>query len=638
MTHAGHATRLVALLGLLAALASAHAGEAPPAAPPPLLAPNPDTFRAYDRPSDDGSTLAVEWAKSSSEGAGVLYIVEIAPQSKAPSPGAPPQPAAEFKKAAEIPSQKSFKADAPKYFGFRSGNKDVHYVGIEPARLYPPDKQAIRNKVVERQGKRMGGKWTPDEDYPQRLATLAASTAVVVNAIKAFVPSSAPSTAAPPTAATADAEEPSPEAKAQQASQSYLSALQALQAHLDKATAALLADERPRIADASYTKTLEATGSAVDGALRQRDAYRRAARQADAGALAALDEAERGFLTDLTRYRAYARRLEKFEAHVVKEVTDAVTDEGRRINRQRYVVRLAIADGQRTAYVEEDGAPKLASARARVNGFKGFKSNNLVFSLLFSGIVIVFIQMARRNPNLFIRKIAGLDAVEEAIGRATEMGRSVFFVHGLTGVGSLSTIAALNILGRVARRSAEYDTRVKVMNRDPIVMAVSQEVVKQSYTEAGRPDAYSDDDVALAATDQFSYVAAVGGRMVREKPAAIFLMGYFYAESLLLAETGASTGAIQIAGTDSYTQVPFFITTCDYTLIGEELYAASAYLSREPKMLGSLRGQDVGKAFMMLVIILFTGLATAAALLATALPLLKTLVEYWANTLFQPFS
>jgi len=258
--------------------------------------------------------------------------------------------------------------------------------------------------------------------------------------------------------------------------------------------------------------------------------------------------------------------------------------------------------------------------------------------------------MARRNPNLFIRKIAGLDAVEEAIGRATEMGRSVFFVHGLTGVGSLSTIAALNILGRVARRCAEYDTRVKVMNRDPIVMAVSQEVVKQSYTEAGRPDAYNDDDVALAASDQFSYVAAVGGRMVREKPAAIFLMGYFYAESLLLAETGASTGAIQIAGTDSYTQVPFFITTCDYTLIGEELYAASAYLSREPRMLGSLRGQDVGKAFMMLVIIAFTkafmmlviiaftGLATAAALLATALPLFKTLVEYWANTLFQPFS
>ena len=47
------------------------------------------------------------------------------------------------------------------------------------------------------------------------------------------------------------------------------------------------------------------------------------------------------------------------------------------------------------------------------------------------------------------------------------------------------------------------------------------------------------------------------------------------------------------------TQLPFFITTCDYTLIGEELYAASAYLGREPKQLGSIKGQDPCKAVIM---------------------------------------
>jgi hypothetical protein len=77
-----------------------------------------------------------------------------------------------------------------------------------------------------------------------------------------------------------------------------------------------------------------------------------------------------------------------------------------------------------------------------------------------------------------------------------------------------------------------------------------------------------------------------------------------------LAETGATTGAIQIAGTDAFTQLPFFVTTCDYTLMGEELYAASAYLSREPKLLGSLKGQDVGKAILIVVIVLGVLLAT----------------------------
>ena len=97
--------------------------------------------------------------------------------------------------------------------------------------------------------------------------------------------------------------------------------------------------------------------------------------------------------------------------------------------------------------------------------------------------------------------------------------------------------------------------------------------------------------------------------MVREKPAANLLIGYFYAEALLLAETGSTTGAIQIAATDAYTQLPFFITTCDYTLMGEELYAASAYLSRDPKLLGSLKGQDLGKAILILILVLGSVLA-----------------------------
>jgi len=153
-----------------------------------------------------------------------------------------------------------------------------------------------------------------------------------------------------------------------------------------------------------------------------------------------------------------------------------------------------------------------------------------------------------------------------------------------------------------------------VMNQDPLVTAVSQEVVQQACTRAGRPDAYNPDNVSLIAYEQFAFVAAVSGLMVREKPGAIFMMGYFGAESLLLAETGSSTGAIQVAGTDAYTQLPFFVTTCDYTLMGEELYAASAYLSREPRLLGSLRGQDVGKAFLMFLLLAGTIFLTLAVL------------------------
>ena len=285
-----------------------------------------------------------------------------------------------------------------------------------------------------------------------------------------------------------------------------------------------------------------------------------------------------------------------------------------KINNSTYYFRLAVErDGQKK-YVSQDGRPVVRSAAGVPHWFNANMWNNLIFSLLFCGIVLAFIQIAKRTPNLFIRRIGGLEAVEEAAGRSAEMGKPVFFVHGLGDMSDRATIAAVTILAHVASTTAQHGTKIRVMNNDPIVTAVSQEVVQQAYQQAGRPDAYSPDDVSLVASDQFSYVAAVSGNMVREQPGAIFLQGYFFAESLLLAETGASTGAIQVAGTDQFTQLPFFITTCDYTLIGEELYAASAYLSREPRQLGSLRGQDVGKAFLMITIVVGAALLTIAAL------------------------
>jgi len=134
-------------------------------------------------------------------------------------------------------------------------------------------------------------------------------------------------------------------------------------------------------------------------------------------------------------------------------------------------------------------------------------------------------------------------------------------------------------------------------------MTTARETIKEAYIGAGRVDAYNDDMVRYITDEQFGYVAAVDGIMVRERPATCFYLGAFFAESLILAETGNSIGAIQIAGTAMPTQLPFFVAACDYTLIGEELFAASAYLSGEPKQLGSLKGQDVGK-FMAMVAIL----------------------------------
>ncbi len=221
--------------------------------------------------------------------------------------------------------------------------------------------------------------------------------------------------------------------------------------------------------------------------------------------------------------------------------------------------------------------------------------------LIFGVLALFFLRQAKSGANLYVRPLGGIEAVDEAIGRATEMGKPILYVLGLGTASDISTIASFTILGRVAKRVAEYQTHLIVPCYDPIVMAVAQETVKAAYMDAGRPDDYKEDMVYFLTNSQFGYVGAVNGIMLRQLPATNVYMGKFYAESLLLAETGALAGSIQIAGTDEVAQIPFFVVACDYTLIGEELYAASAYLGREPLLLGSLKAQDYAKAAVIII-------------------------------------
>jgi len=221
---------------------------------------------------------------------------------------------------------------------------------------------------------------------------------------------------------------------------------------------------------------------------------------------------------------------------------------------------------------------------------------------VLSFLILYRIFSARRGKELYIRRIAGLSAIDEAVGRATEMGRPMLFSPGLDGLG-LPTLQALSILKHITSVAAKYRTRIIVPTRDSVVYTIAEEISKEAYSAQGVPEQYNADDIRYLSDDQFAYASGVVGILNREKVASNFMFGYFYAESLILAETGHQVGAVQIAGTPAITQIPFFITAADYTIIGDEFYAASAYLSREPTLLGSLVGQDYAKAVIVFIIL-----------------------------------
>ncbi len=273
--------------------------------------------------------------------------------------------------------------------------------------------------------------------------------------------------------------------------------------------------------------------------------------------------------------------------------------------------RYRVVARSETATAESEPSGWIASSP---QWFNPNRWRSIIGTVLFTFLIGLFTYLAKKGSKLFIRRIAGLDAVEEALGRATEMGRMVLYVPGLSVIDDVATIASLNILGEVAKKTAKFGTPINVPCADPIVYTVALETVKESYITAGRPDAFDSGSVYFLANQQFAYAAGVDGIMTREKPATNFFIGMFWAESLILAETGATTGAVQIAGTDAVAQLPFFITACDYTLIGEELYAASAYISREPLLMGAIKGQDYAKLIIVAAIVVASALALAFSL------------------------
>lgn len=299
-------------------------------------------------------------------------------------------------------------------------------------------------------------------------------------------------------------------------------------------------------------------------------------------------------------YRLY-RTENDGEPEMIAELLPGVnhySDEGlSRLSSYRYMIGTVTVNHETPSTMTAPITPD----REWINFDKKFL---FLIALIIGGSVVFFIETARRGKKLFVRKIAGLEAVDDAVGRATEMGRPILFIPGILDMDDVQTLAGLTILGRISNVIADYDTRIFMPVSRSLVMTAGRETIKAAYQAAGRPDKYSDDMVTYVTDEQFGYVAAVDGIMVREKPATVFLLGAFFAESLILAETGNHIGAIQIAGTARPAQLPFFIAACDFTLIGEELFAASAYLSDEPKALGSLKGQDVGKALAMVIIVI----------------------------------
>ncbi len=227
----------------------------------------------------------------------------------------------------------------------------------------------------------------------------------------------------------------------------------------------------------------------------------------------------------------------------------------------------------------------------------------MVLLALFSSPILYFIFKAKKGTDIFVRKIPGVNAIDEAIGRSVELGRPLSFTTAMTSIGPLLA-ACLGVLSYIAKKTANYGSRLFVPLGDPEAVALADVTLQNAYREVKKYAVYDPTSLRFLSSEQFAFASGYMGIVEREKVGAAFLFGSFAAESLILAEAGQKANAVQIAATTDTHQIPFFIASCDYTLIGEELFAASSYLSKDPVQQGSLRGQDFAKLIVLFLVLI----------------------------------
>jgi len=256
----------------------------------------------------------------------------------------------------------------------------------------------------------------------------------------------------------------------------------------------------------------------------------------------------------------------------------------------------------------------MASVLFEIPGMHSGRLFGLFLEVLI--VVLALYYMTREKPP-YIRRVAALDAIEEAIGRSTEMGKPVFFSYGIASRGfDLRTLIGISLLSHVARVCARNETQLIVPTGGSegsyIVRPTVEETVKTAYTLEGKPELFDPDNIPFFSGQQYAYVGGYIGAMQRNPPGAVIACSHA-SEHMNIAETANAMGALTIMAPSSTGKTAVLATASDYLIFPEEAGAGAAYLSKEPSELASIRVQDILKWMAIALMIIGVIAATSGS-------------------------
>ena len=236
--------------------------------------------------------------------------------------------------------------------------------------------------------------------------------------------------------------------------------------------------------------------------------------------------------------------------------------------------------------------------------------------LLFASVLLIGLTLWRRRSPATLRVIDAYERLNKSVGIAVENGTRL---HISLGRGNLftarggSALVGLAMLRRLTERTSVSDRPPIVTSGDASLAVLSQNTLQSGFRAAGAEDQYRFSSGRLTGLSPFSYAAGTMPIIRDENVSTNIFIGDFGNEAALLTEEADRSNSNLIAASDNLSAQAIFYASAQDPLIGEELFAAGAYVGAGASHEASLNVQDILRWLIILAIIIGAGLTMLGA-------------------------
>lgn len=231
----------------------------------------------------------------------------------------------------------------------------------------------------------------------------------------------------------------------------------------------------------------------------------------------------------------------------------------------------------------------------------------LIVLVAFGVLFAAFFAMFRTGRRPRFRAIPAFRLLRGQMGRAIESGRDLHVsigTGGVSGEDTVTTLSGLAVAEYLADEAAASGLAPIVTTSDPTSAILAEDIVRRPYSRQGNLNDYPRNAARLPALSPTAYAGATMDFLNHDPVLTNIMSGAFDANIALIDQAASNHDLPQLVGAADPRALAVMVTSTEHLLMGEEMFAARAYLRAQLPHLASLRAADVARVIMVVLIVL----------------------------------